>query len=162
MATIFDDGVVVYLNGVELLRANMPSGAVGYTTLAPSGLDDYTMTAMLDPRGILVAGTNVLAVEVHQVNASSSNLHFELALQAVREEEGPSEPGAAVWRRGGAEQLCQENPPFFFRAFIELLAEDMCMAIYDDTHRSTNKLQEDTSHFSSLIDAMTRVSYPIL
>ncbi len=29
-----DDGCVIYLNGVEVLRSNMPSGTVTYTTLA--------------------------------------------------------------------------------------------------------------------------------
>jgi hypothetical protein len=77
----------------------LTSGPISYTTLAPYGVDDVTGTASFDPAGLLVAGTNVLAAEVHQVNASSSDLHFELELKATREEEGQSEPGAAVWRQ---------------------------------------------------------------
>src|SRR6185436_2597454 len=33
-----DDGAVVYLNGVEAFRQNMPSGAITYTTLASSNV----------------------------------------------------------------------------------------------------------------------------
>jgi hypothetical protein len=29
-----DDGAVVYLNGAEVFRTNMPSGTIGYLTLA--------------------------------------------------------------------------------------------------------------------------------
>ena len=33
-----DDGAVVYLNGVEVFRSNMPSGTISYTTLASSAV----------------------------------------------------------------------------------------------------------------------------
>jgi len=35
-----DDGGIVYLNGVEIFRSNMPAGAVTYTTFASSVIDD--------------------------------------------------------------------------------------------------------------------------
>ena len=31
---LLDDGAVVYLNGVELFRQNMPGGTIGYLTTA--------------------------------------------------------------------------------------------------------------------------------
>ena len=40
-----DDGPVVYLNGTEVFRTNMPSGTIGYRTLAPAavgGADEST------------------------------------------------------------------------------------------------------------------------
>ena len=34
LALLVDDGAVVYLNGLEIFRSNMPSGSIGPTTLA--------------------------------------------------------------------------------------------------------------------------------
>jgi phosphodiesterase/alkaline phosphatase D-like protein len=80
-----DDGAVVYLNGTEVFRTNMPAGAVSNTTLASAALggsDETTyVSATLNP-ALLVAGTNALAVEVHQANATSSDLSFDLSLTA--------------------------------------------------------------------------------
>jgi hypothetical protein len=80
-----DDGAVVYINGTEVYRNNMPSGTIGYTTLAPVALsepDEYTpVTAQLSTAA-LVNGTNVIAVEVHQSSNTSSDLSFNLELTA--------------------------------------------------------------------------------
>jgi len=79
-----DDGAVVYLNGSELFRDNMPAGDVGYDTRASSRVSGGDESAFfhhaLPPTG-LQAGANVLAVEVHQVNGSS-DISFDLAFKA--------------------------------------------------------------------------------
>jgi hypothetical protein len=78
-----DDGAVVYLNGTEVFRTNMPSGAIGHTTPASAaiaGADESAfVTATLSP-SLLVAGTNVIGVEVHQSDPTSSDLSFDLEL----------------------------------------------------------------------------------
>lgn len=77
-----DDGAIVYLNGTEVFRNNMPTGAVTYTTTASTtiaGNDEIFHGAQVSP-GLLVAGTNVLAVEIHQGNLSSSDVSFDLEL----------------------------------------------------------------------------------
>jgi len=83
---IRDDGAVVYLNGREVFRSNMPSGTISPGTLASStvgGTDESTLyEADLDP-GWLVTGRNVMAVELHQSDAASSDLSFALQLRAV-------------------------------------------------------------------------------
>ena len=80
-----DDGAVVYLNGTEVFRSNMPAGAVSYVTPALSavaGADERAfVTAGVNP-GLLVAGTNVLAVELHQASGTSSDISFDLQLLA--------------------------------------------------------------------------------
>ncbi len=80
-----DDGAVVYLNGAEVLRDGMPEGAIAYETLASitvSGDDeDAFYEAELAPDG-LVAGANIIAVEVHQVAVDSSDVSFDLELAA--------------------------------------------------------------------------------
>jgi hypothetical protein len=62
---------VIYLNGREVFRSNMPGGTIAYTTLASStvgGSDELAFFQTdLDP-ALLRAGTNVLAVEIHQAS----------------------------------------------------------------------------------------------
>ena len=78
-----DDGAIIYLNGTEIVRSNMPDGEVAYDTFAMNASDDgqnlhsYSVSA-----DALADGDNVLAVEVHQVNATSSDLSFDLSLAA--------------------------------------------------------------------------------
>jgi hypothetical protein len=74
-----DDGGIVYLNGVEVFRDNMPAGTVNYRTLAVSGVEGETVQTNL-PYSLLLTGTNVLAVEIHQVQVDSSDLSFDLSL----------------------------------------------------------------------------------
>jgi hypothetical protein len=74
-----DDGAIVYLNGQELFRANMPAGTVTYSTLAPDTLENEWFTNTI-PTSALVAGTNLIAVEVHQQALDSSDLTFDFEL----------------------------------------------------------------------------------
>ncbi len=82
-----DDGAVVYLNGVEVARSNMPAtGAIGFNTLASTavgGTAGFTFQTLTLPAGLLVAGNNLLAVEVHQISPTSSDVHFKLTLSTA-------------------------------------------------------------------------------
>jgi len=75
-----NDGAVVYLNGSEIYRTNMALGAFTYTTKAVVAATGDEIRSYNIPTNLLVAGTNVLAVEVHQVSASSADLSFDLEL----------------------------------------------------------------------------------
>ena len=81
ISTIIDDGAVVYLNGTEVLRIHMPSGVISNATLA-TGHEAVLEGPFQLPSGALPAGTNVLAVEVHQNATNSSDVVFGLALEA--------------------------------------------------------------------------------
>ena len=76
-----DDGAVVYLNGAEIVRSNMPAGTISYSTLAVSAVagsnEDTFYKFFIDP-SYLIDGTNVLAVEIHQVSVSSTDISFDL------------------------------------------------------------------------------------
>lgn len=77
-----DDGAVFYLNGVEVLRENMPSGAVNADTLASDAVDEVEALSLSIPTGSLVRGENVLAVEVHQAETDDPDMLFGCALTA--------------------------------------------------------------------------------
>lgn len=81
-----DDGAVVYLNGAEVRRDNMPAGTVSSTTLAASSLGvpaEATYFEATLPTTALIAGTNTIAVEIHQGAVNSSDISFNLELIGV-------------------------------------------------------------------------------
>ncbi len=82
-----DDGAVVYLNGQEVYRSNMPDGSLAFDTLAVNAVnnerDAYEFD--IDPT-LLRDGKNVIAVEVHQINRTSSDKFFSLELESSTEE----------------------------------------------------------------------------
>lgn len=83
--SMYDDGIVIYLNGTEVHRANMPLGAITNTTLASQAIpSENNWVGFVIPKGIIVPGTNVLAVEVHQNAANSSDVSFDLSMRTVR------------------------------------------------------------------------------
>lgn len=78
-----DDGAIVYLNGQEISRFNMPVGVVSNTTFAASkvdGTDETAYQVYTIPSSLLQAGENMLAVEVHQDSPNSSDTRFDLEL----------------------------------------------------------------------------------
>ena len=78
-----DDGAVVYLNGAEVFRTNLPAGTITSTTLASTaigGTDESAFVSAGIAPSLLVAGSNVIAVEVHQSDPASSDLSFDLEL----------------------------------------------------------------------------------
>ena len=86
---LHDDGAAVYLNGHEIVRANLPEEGFDYLTFAdlrPTAEEDYFVR--FETTGAhLVDGTNVLAVEIHQHSPSSSDLGFDMELEIVRAED---------------------------------------------------------------------------
>jgi hypothetical protein len=81
-----DDGAVVYHNGVEIFRANVTNNPVTYSSWASATVDGANETTYFQsevPVTNAVVGTNVIAVEVHQVNATSSDLSFDLELLGI-------------------------------------------------------------------------------
>jgi hypothetical protein len=80
-----DDGAVVYLNGVEVLRSNMPESPSTYGTwsaVPAAGAEENQFFPAAIPPAHLRSGTNVMAVEIHQSDAASSDLSFDFELLA--------------------------------------------------------------------------------
>ena len=79
------DGAVVWLNGQELYRVNLPAGPITYqtqattaATITPDGQYIYYPTNM--PIAFLPAGTNIIAVEIHKNSPAVAGLAFDLEL----------------------------------------------------------------------------------
>ncbi len=99
LSILRDDGAVVYLNGVEIARSNMPQGPIDYYTPTPrnttsesqyfggatsAGDDDFTHINA----ALLVVGTNRLAVEIHQASYTSSDISFDLEMLGLSPKKG--------------------------------------------------------------------------
>jgi hypothetical protein len=80
-----DDGAVVYLNGTEVFRSNLPTtGPILSSTRALTAVEDNAYYGTNVAPALLRDGLNVLAVEVHQVSPTSSDLSFDGELTAMR------------------------------------------------------------------------------
>jgi hypothetical protein len=79
-----DDGAVFYLNGFEVDRLRVTASPVLYTSLASDQGAEGAAEIRIFPTNHLVLGDNVLAIEVHQVNATSSDDVFGLSLSAIQ------------------------------------------------------------------------------
>ncbi|MES2704109.1 MAG: metallophosphoesterase [Bacteroidota bacterium] len=85
-----DDGMVIYVNGVEVWRDNLPASpaTITYTTTGLTAIGEpaeYTPVTKSVPISAFVNGSNVIAVEIHQQSGSSSDLTFNMqALGVIR------------------------------------------------------------------------------
>jgi hypothetical protein len=97
-----DDGAAVYLNGAEVARENLAAGA-GYADLATAGVaggDEGRFHYFSVRPSLLVPGVNTLAVEVHQSSPGSSDLSFDLHVEAdyVTPGSGVLVPAGGTWK----------------------------------------------------------------
>ena len=80
--TTINDGAVFYLNGTEVLRVGMPDGPPHYDTLA-NRLAGDDLEEFDAPAPSLIAGDNVLAIELHQQSLSSFDLTLGLRATGI-------------------------------------------------------------------------------
>lgn len=74
---VADDGAVVYVNGTEVLRLNMPGGPVSNGTPALTTVGNAGVSGPLAlDTAALVTGTNLLAVELHQAAGGADDVLF--------------------------------------------------------------------------------------
>ena len=119
-----DDGAVVYLNGSEIYRDNMPGGPINYLTtalVAVGGADESTFyPASVNP-GYLVPGTNVIAVEIHQSGGTSSDISFDFDLTGVQSFIAPyitTQPQSQTVSEGSSASfsiISSGTPPFLYQ-----------------------------------------------
>jgi len=104
------DGAIVYLNGNEVYRVNLPARAVSTSTTATrkvAGLErDVFFPVKIDPAK-LKRGENIIAAEIHANSPKSANIRFDLELFANNAGAGfppdvgfATPPDAAVFQTG--------------------------------------------------------------
>ena len=83
-----DDGAVIYVNGTEIKRVNMPEGTIDANTRASSNVGltaakNKTVRVTV-PRKVLKDGVNRIAVESHANYANAASVTFDLKASLVR------------------------------------------------------------------------------
>ena len=107
-----DDGAAVYLNGVEIVRSNLPAGPLTPSTFpssAVNGAAEIAWNEFTVPGDLLVTGDNVIAAEVHQDsnNNVDSSFDLELVRKTPTETTPPSRPSLTLGERRGRHDLVQ-------------------------------------------------------
>lgn len=84
-SVLFDDGVIIYLNGEEVFRSNMPAGQITNETLASlERPNERSYLNFIIAKGKVLPGLNVIAVEIHQFSQTSTDMSFDLDLKTHR------------------------------------------------------------------------------
>ncbi len=97
LKVIHDDGVVVYVNGTEVLKKHVTT--TDYASYSGSSQDNELSTAAV-PTSAFVSGENTIAALVKQSSAGSSDLSFDLELSVTVQ--GTSGPDGGVAGSGGS------------------------------------------------------------
>ena len=107
---LYDDGVVVWLNGKEVARRYAPAGHLSHTAVATA---DHPATAWEEivlpvTEGVLYGGANVIAVHSLNLTRGSSDYYFDLELRSAHYGGGTAPtPGA----RNTVYRPADEIPP---------------------------------------------------
>ena len=87
-----DDGAVVYLNNQSVWTNNMATtdldpitGNIAYTNLANGSDDGIAYQTLNIPSSFLIPGPNLVAVEIHQQNDTSSDISFDMMIWGERQ-----------------------------------------------------------------------------
>ena len=86
-----DDSAIIYLNGNEIARFNLPEGedikfddyVQDFGLNDASESSDKTFRLTEEQMSYIVEGTNVLAAEVHQDRPSSSDVFFDMEFKSI-------------------------------------------------------------------------------
>jgi len=81
-----DDGIVVYLNGEEVVRDNMPTGTITFSTLSSTTIDgaaESVYNIFSIPKSKFVNGINRISIELHNRGATSSDLRMDAYLKTI-------------------------------------------------------------------------------
>ncbi len=83
---IRNSGAVVYVNGVEVARSNMPAGPVGHGTYAAGPVpaaERHVPVSYTVARSFFQPGPNTIAVELHLDSRNQATAGFDLAVLAT-------------------------------------------------------------------------------
>lgn len=125
---LYDDAAIVYVNGQEVKRINMPTGTITHTTTAASSASDNSLATVVIASSLLSAGDNTLCVEVHNRSKTSSDISFDGGLTSNQDNIGSKvqlisekgsfniqQPDSATWHYVSLNKTYQ-NPVVIFSA----------------------------------------------
>ncbi|MHA3789216.1 alkaline phosphatase PhoX [Flavobacterium hauense] len=81
-----DDGVIVYVNGVEVFRDNMPLEPTNHLTFSSTtvdGANEKRYYIFQVPKTAFTTGLNRISAEVHNRDGSSSDIGFDMFIKNV-------------------------------------------------------------------------------
>jgi predicted phosphodiesterase len=130
-----DDGALVYLNGHEIFRTNLQTDTVNYKTRTDNAItgmaEENPICFQFDSR-CLTAGSNIVAIELHQCNPTSSDLFFNLELNGHH---APGSIADRVWedtnKNGQIDN--DESGLASVRVFLLNATGDTLRTIYSDS-----------------------------
>ena len=93
-----DDGAVIYLNGEEVGRVNLPGGVIVPGTTASPVVSNATLRTLTVQNPTILQGSNRLSVEVHQATTGSSDLVLGMRA-SLRKIDSPGTPGTPYSER---------------------------------------------------------------
>ncbi|MFC7337743.1 lamin tail domain-containing protein [Haloferula chungangensis] len=96
---VFDDGIAIYVNGVEVERRNLAANADFDQYTGSGSADDEEGSKMLDS-SLFVEGNNTIAVEIHNKDGNSSDISFNLELSGNLPGSGLNSSPIAVTESG--------------------------------------------------------------
>jgi hypothetical protein len=149
-----DDGAVIFLNGVEIHRDNMPAGPVLATTMATaavSGTAEKNFQSTTMTATGLVRGTNTLAVEIHQASENSSDLSFDLELIGLET--------ATVTRGPYLQQGTPESVVLRWRTDLPTIGRVTYGTTEGDLSRSVEEEETTTDHELALTGLRPNTQY---
>jgi hypothetical protein len=91
-----DDGAIVFINGVEVLRSHVSAGAKNYNSVSgqdhEAAWEEFTLA---NAASYLTTGANVVAVHMLNSSLTSNDASFDLELAVPLHSGGPPTPGAS-------------------------------------------------------------------
>lgn len=77
---VYDDAVIIYLNGTEIFSGNVPGEGYPYPNAygCDRFYDEMPRETVTLERSLFRDGENILCVELHQANESSSDIYFSM------------------------------------------------------------------------------------
>jgi hypothetical protein len=111
LRTLLDDGCIVWINGFEVLRTNMPLGTVAFNGAASAALDPELLVRihpLPNPVQYLLAGQNTIAVQAfNSALSGSSDFVIDAQLLATIPDSVPPTVASTVPASGSVSSLSQ-------------------------------------------------------
>ncbi len=96
LQTLYDDGIIVWINGTRVASANVPGDDLAYNAVASNSLNLRTFQdiPLPDPKNYLVAGENVISVQLFNQEIANADAYFDARLISTSGSPPGPTPGA--------------------------------------------------------------------